>query len=252
MNYLLPERLDRLAREYALGTLAGPARRRFERVLRASPAVMLAVNGWQQRLALLELGAVPRPPPESTWRSLEQRLFPPRTLPAAAAPLQGLLPWLRGFVSSLLSGRALGSALAGALLCVLLLRAQPGLIGMEPNVDALPPSYVGLLLDKTGKPTLLASSRRQGRQLTLKLLQPITIPSGQVAQLWALPKDGSAPFPVGTVPAKGSVRIALAEPSEKLFSSVSQLAVSIEPAPAVAGARPGGEYVLIGHCVKLW
>ena len=27
MNYLLPERLDRLAREYALGTLAGAARR---------------------------------------------------------------------------------------------------------------------------------------------------------------------------------------------------------------------------------
>ena len=38
MNYLLPERLERLAREYALGTLAGPARRRFERLLRKTPA----------------------------------------------------------------------------------------------------------------------------------------------------------------------------------------------------------------------
>ena len=35
MNYLHPERLDRLAREYALGTLAGPARRRFETVMRS-------------------------------------------------------------------------------------------------------------------------------------------------------------------------------------------------------------------------
>ena len=33
MNYLLPDRLERLAREYALGTLAGSARWRFERVL---------------------------------------------------------------------------------------------------------------------------------------------------------------------------------------------------------------------------
>ena len=53
MNYLLPERLDRLAREYALGTLAGPARRRFERVLQHSPAATLAVGVWQERLAPL-------------------------------------------------------------------------------------------------------------------------------------------------------------------------------------------------------
>lgn len=34
MNYRNPERIDRLAAEYALGTLRGPARRRFERLLR--------------------------------------------------------------------------------------------------------------------------------------------------------------------------------------------------------------------------
>jgi anti-sigma-K factor RskA len=250
VNYLLPERLDCLAREYTLGTLAGPARRRFERVLRSSPAAGVAVNVWQQRLAVLELGTVPKQPPEATWRSLEQRLFPrtERTAPVAPAPAKGALQWVRG----VFSGRALGAALAGALMCVVLLRYQPGLIGMEPQIDALPPSYVGLLLDKGGKPTLLASSRRQGRVLTVKMLQPIAIPPGQVAQLWALPKDGSAPFPVGTVPAKGSARIALPDASEKLFFTVAQLAVSLESVPAVAGAKPSGEYALIGHCVKLW
>jgi anti-sigma-K factor RskA len=247
VNYLLPERLDRLAREYALGTLAGPARRRFERVMRTSPAAGMAVAVWQQRLSVLELGTVPKPPPETTWRSLEQRLFP---VAAPATPLRppGALHWVRG----LFSGRVLGSAVAGALLCVVLLRLQPGMIGMEPQTDALPQSYVGLLLDAGGKPTLLASSRRQGRLLTVKMLQPIVIPPGQVAQLWALPKDGSAAFPVGTVPDKGSARIALPDASEKLFFSVSQLAVSLEAAPAAAGAKPSADYVLIGHCVKLW
>ena len=51
MNYLLPERLDRLAREYALGTLTGPARRRFERLLRDTPAARSAVEAWQERLS---------------------------------------------------------------------------------------------------------------------------------------------------------------------------------------------------------
>jgi anti-sigma-K factor RskA len=251
MNVLLPERLDALARAYALGTLAGPARRRFERVVRLEPAAAAAVNQWLQRLSVLELGAMPKQPPESTWRSLEQRLFPVTARHAAASaapPSKGAPGWL----SALLSGRTLGGALAGALLCVVLLRNQPGLIGMEPFVDTLPASYVGLLLDNAGKPTMLASSRRQGLQLTMKMLQPLSIPAGHVAQLWALPKDGGAAFPVGTVPDKRSAQITLADTSEKLFFTVPQLGVSIEKAAAKAGDKPSGAFVLTGHCIKLW
>src|SRR2546428_4865517 len=50
MNYLLPERLGSLAREYALRTLAGPARRRFERGLRPTPPAPPAVGAWVERL----------------------------------------------------------------------------------------------------------------------------------------------------------------------------------------------------------
>ena len=239
MNYLLPERLDRLAREYALGTLAGRARRRFERVLRQAPVAMRAVGAWQERLGSLA-GAVPAMQPSDTvWRGLEQRLF--------AAP-RGSRNWLR----SILSVRALGGVLAGALICAVLLRLEPGLIGLEPQSDILPQSYVGLLTDSAGRPTVLASSKRQGRLMTVKLLQPVAIPTGSVAQLWALPKDGSAAFPVGVVPGKGSATLALADTSEKLFFNVSKLAVSIEAAPARAGDKPSGDFVLSGHCVKLW
>jgi anti-sigma-K factor RskA len=138
------------------------------------------------------------------------------------------------------------------LLGVALLRLQPGLIGMEPQSEVLPQSYVGLLTDSAGKPTVLASSRRHGRLMTVKLLQPVDIPAGSVAQLWALPADGSAAFPVGVVPGGGTATVALADTSEKLFFNVSRLAVSIEAAPAKAGDKPSGEFVLSGHCVKLW
>jgi len=243
MNYLLPERLDRLAREYALGTLAGAARRRFERLLRQTPAAMRAVGAWQERLGGLAGAVPPMQPGESVWRALEQRLFAsPRVAP------RGPLQWLWG----VLSVRALGGVLAGALLCVALLRLQPGLIGMEPQSDVLPQSYVGLLTDSAGKPTVLASSKRHGRLMTVKLLQPVVIPVGSVAQLWALPRDGGAAFPVGVVPGSGTGTVALADTSEKLFFDVSRLAVSIEAAPAKAGDKPSGDFVLSGHCVKLW
>jgi anti-sigma-K factor RskA len=243
MNTLLPERLDRLAREYALGTLAGPARRRFERLLRNTPAAARAVGAWQERLSGLA-GAVPEMQPrDSVWSGIEQRLFAsPRAAP------KGPLQWLRG----VLSMRALGGVLAGAFLCAVLLRLNPGLIGMEPEVEALPQSYVGLLSDTEGAPVVLASSRRHGRLMTVKLLQPVAIPAGSVAQLWALPRDGSAAFPVGVVPGTGSATVALADTSEKLFFDVSRLAVSIEAVPAKAGDKPSGGFVVSGPCVKLW
>lgn len=250
MNYLLPERLDRLAREYALGTLSPRARRRFGRVLQQSPAAMLAVGVWQRRLAQLSASMPPLAPREAVWRSLEQRLFPAGGA-AAASPSPRPSAW--GWLGTLLSGRTLGGALAGVLLCVLVLRLQPGLADLEPHRDGLPPSYVGLLTDAAGQPAVLASSRRHGRQLTVKLLQPLAVPAGSVAQLWALPQDGSAPFPVGVVPGQGKVAtLALADSSEKLFFKVSQLAISVEPAAAKPGDRPSGAFVLQGHCVKLW
>lgn len=246
MNYLLPERLERLAREYALGTLTGPARRRFERLLRETPAAMMAVGAWQERLAGLASTVPALQPTESVWRALERRLFVSSTR-GVSAPT-GPLRWLGG----LLSGRVVGGVLAGVFLCALLLRLQPGLIGMEPQTDALPASYVGLLTDTAGKPTVLASSRRHGRRLTVKLLQPVAIPAGSVAQLWALPRDGSAAFPVGVIPGTGSATVVLADTSEKLFFNVSRLAVSFEAAPAKAGDKPSGDFVLAGHCVKHW
>jgi anti-sigma-K factor RskA len=234
MNYLLPERLDRLAREYALGTLSGPARRRFERLLRQAPAAMRAVGAWQERLARLTGAVPPMQPSDLLWRALERRLF---AAPAAPQRLWGLFT---------------GGALAGVLLCAVLLRLNPGLIGMEPQSEVLPQSYVGLLTDSAGKPTVLASSKRLGKVMAVKLLQPVAIPAGSVAQLWALPADGGAPFPVGVVPGSGTATVALTDTSEKLFFNVSRLAVSIEAAPARAGDKPSGGFVLSGPCVKLW
>ena len=60
MNLLQhPELLDRLASSYALGTLRGGARRRFERLLPAHPMLEAAVQRWQQRLQPLTSPVTP-------------------------------------------------------------------------------------------------------------------------------------------------------------------------------------------------
>jgi len=239
VNLLQPERLDRLAREYALGTLQGAARRRFERLLREAPLTLRVVAHWQERLGVLAAGVPAMQPREQVWDGLQQRLF--------ATPSR-VTVWQR--LATLLAPRVLGGALAGVLMTTVVLRLQPQWLDLEARSEALPQSYVGLLISDAGQAQVLASSRRQGRTITLKVLQPIDVPEGQVARLWALPRDG-APFLVGQVPAKGSATLSLPDSAEKLFFTVPRLGLTIEAAGGDARA-PAGPFVASGHCVKLW
>lgn len=189
MNLLLPPRLAALARDYALGTLTGGARRRFEKLLQQSPEARTEVSRWQEQLASLTTALPPLQPREQVWAGISQRLG---LQPAKAAPLQTPAPWWRGLWSGRLLGGALGGALAGALATLVagtvLLQNNPAWLGHERVRDELPASYVGLLSDAAGKPTVLLSSRRHGRVLTAKLLQALPPRPGRWACCGPFPK----------------------------------------------------------------
>lgn len=245
MNYQRAELLDRLAAEYVLGTLRGGARRRFEQILQRQPSARLAVQTWEERLSPLAAAVPPVAPSADVWKRIEARTEPPRA--AAAATRNAWSSWWKP---------ALGFAF-GVLATVGIVQMAPerfmSLDGLAQREQALPQSYVGLLLDKEGLPTLLVSSTRHGTRATVKSLRPVTVPPGKVLQVWALPREG-APFPLGTVvPAKppGSAHFDMSDTSEKLLANVPRLAVSVEDAPAKPGQAPA-EFILSGFCVKLW
>lgn len=245
MNYDRVDLLDRLASEYVLGTLHGAARRRFDNVLSASPAARAAIQQWEHRLASLAISVPPIEAPQRVWSAVEARIA------STKAPRTVHHSWW-----SSLWKPALGFAL-GAALTFALAQVMPGafvsLDGLAQREQALPQSYVGLLLDREGLPTLLVSSTRHGTRVTVKSLRPLAVPAGKIAQVWALPKEG-APFAIGVAtPTKppGSSSFEMRATSEKLLANVTRLAVSFEDAPAQPGSAPG-EFVLAGHCVKLW
>jgi anti-sigma-K factor RskA len=76
MNYADPELRDRLAAEYALGTLRGPARRRFERLLSDDAQLRDAAEDWELRVNLLGESAPPVAPPARVWERITERIGP--------------------------------------------------------------------------------------------------------------------------------------------------------------------------------
>lgn len=245
MNYLRPELLDKLAGEYVLGTMTARTRRRFQAICRASPLAQEAVRSWEQRLSPLAVSVPPQTPSAATWAAIERRTGGQAT----RAQASGSNGWAwRGWFKP-----ALGVAF-GVVATLGLVKLYPeAIVPVDEIVQArgtLPASYVGLLTDADNQPVVLASSTRHGRMLSIKMLRKVEVPAGKVLQLWALPKAGAA-FPLGVVPAEGKGTLAMADTSEKLLSAVPRLAVSIEDAPARAGATPAA-FVLTGNCVKLW
>ena len=82
MNYADPELRDRLAAEYALGTLRGPARRRFERLLSGDARLRDLAEDWELRVNLLAESAPAVAPPAHVWDQIAQRIGP------ASAPMR--------------------------------------------------------------------------------------------------------------------------------------------------------------------
>ena len=241
MNYGNPQLVDQLASAYVLGTLAGPARRRFERLLRSRADVALAVAGWEARLGRLAASVPPAQPSPRVWRAIEAR-----TRPRAEQPARR--PWWPAI------GWGAGGIAAGLAAAFAMLVTSPALFLTADQValrsgGKLPQSYVGLLTDAQGNGKLLVSSLRHGRVMTVKVIGPIDPPpAGHRLVLWALPAN-AAPFVLATVPAQGSADSGLPDTSEKLLSKVGKLAVTLES--AAAPAAPGA-IVYSGNCAKLW
>jgi anti-sigma-K factor RskA len=246
VNYDRAGLLDALAARYVVGTMASRPRRRFERLRSRLPAADAAAIAWERRTAPLAMVVPPVVPSASVWEAIDRRTGgrEARSERAAAAPGRAWWSWLVP-----LAGLAFG-----VLATVGVMRGDPArflpIDEMIQRRGTLPASYVGILVDAAGEARMLASSTRHGRTMSIKVLKPIDVPAGKVLQLWALPAEGP-PFPVGVVPREGKGAFEMADTSEKLLSSVTRLAVSIEDASATAGAAPG-PFLLQGHCVKLW
>ncbi|MEP7297978.1 MAG: anti-sigma factor [Burkholderiales bacterium] len=231
---------DRLAAEYVLGSLHGRARARFATLLRNDAELQAHVAFWERALMpmALVLSAAPSP---HTWNAIAARVAP---RPPTPRP---------GWVERWFGLRSFAPLAAGLFVGVAATLFAPRLLDTEPAGLAetqLPDSYVGVLAGANGRAGLIVSSRRHGKVLDLKQVQPVSVDAGRTLYLWVIEANGSA-HGVGPVPQGAFVQVALAQTSEQLFAKAAELAVSTEAAGAMP-ASPSGPFIYRGLCGKLW
>ncbi|MDA8454711.1 anti-sigma factor [Acidovorax sp. GBBC 3334] len=257
-----PELLERLAAAYALGTLRGGARRRFESLARDHATVRAAVLVWQGRWAgLTELQAAETPPP-AVWLRIQNLIEAEKAREAVRAQRSATRPpaapseggWLRSL--ALWRGAALAGAVATVAALVVgaglqqRLRTESGahIAELRRQLEATPQvRYVAVLADDQAAPSMLVTFDAQKNALVLQRVGGYREASDKSLQLWALP-PGGGPRSLGVL--GGQTVLTLPAP-ESAVHGVPALAISLEPQGGVPGDRgPTGPVLFKGALIE--
>jgi anti-sigma-K factor RskA len=205
-----------LSAEYALGTLRGGARLRFERRLAQEKALAERVARWQTMLGVLDKNIVPQVPPERVWKKIQLSLPPVKRAPR--------LGW-----------NTFGWALAAGLAAVALV---PYFISKSPDLTPL----VVLNGSSAEQGQWIVSADSLRKTLSLTPVRPQNVANSSSLQLWAIP-SGSKPVSLGLLK---SSRPTLLTVDSVTLSPGTTIAISLEPHGGSPTGQPTGPVVYSG------
>lgn len=254
-----PDLLDRLAASYALGTLRGGARRRFETLAREHSTVRAAALVWQARWSgLTELQPAVDPAP-AVWTRIDnlvQADMAAAALQAARAAEPAAAPG--GWWRNLLVWRGAAAAGAIATLAAVVvgvqvnggLRATTGaqIAALQQQLQATPQiQYVAVLADDKAAASMLVTFDPRNNQLVLQRVGDFQEGSDKSLQLWALPPAGG-PRSLGVL---GQDKLLTLAAGEADVRQVPTLAISLEPKGGVPSETgPTGPVLFKGALIQ--
>ena len=212
--------LDLLAAEFVLGTLAGAARRRFERWRDADPFVERRVRAWEDRLAGLAFQLEPVTPSPGVWVSIERQIGP---------VLQGR--W-RALAASIAAIAVLGFGWF-----------------LWQQLQVAPPAAEAVIASKAGEALWRVELAADGEYVEVSAVGAVNYPDQRSLELWALPPEAS-PVSLGLMPASGRLRLVLDERQRAAVGLAANVAVSEEPLGGSPTGAPTGPVLYVAAIAR--
>jgi anti-sigma-K factor RskA len=222
MNYENPALIDRLAAEHVLGTLRGPARRRFERLCETNTAAARATRRWEDDLSGLDRWVRPVQPSERVWAGISARLF--QNDERAQQRSRQRRRWTYA---------AAAGVVAIGLLIGVLVRETP--VALQP---------VAALGADAAHPVWKIERRPDLAALTIRAVGTVEPRVGKSYELWALPRGGN-PVSLGLLPADGTITRPLNDRQRGALLAADKVAVSVEPERGSPTGSPTGPVILV-------
>ena len=254
MNYANnPELLDRLGAAYALGSLRGGARRRFETLARQNPRIRASALLWQERLSGMTELAYQKQPSPQLWLRIENLVTAERMAQQNALALAQQNSLLQRLSSGLRRWRFAatigGLGTAAAVVLALNLNTLSNEVGqLQARLKAAPEiHYVAVLSDEKSAASVLVTFDPKNQKLTLKRVGDFQESADKSLQLWALPQGGK-PQSLAVMSTERVIKLEVAETQVRL---VPTLAISLEPKGGVPSAGgPTGPVLFKGALLE--
>jgi anti-sigma-K factor RskA len=226
-RYQNPELFEQLAIEYAVGSMQGRARLRFEALMETHFYLRAVVDAYENKFASLVELLPDAKPSNQVWNNIEAQIN------ASKSQVEKTPWWKSSFFKQGFSMAAMAVIVSAVLL-------------LNP-MTVTPTSYAAVLESSSNVPMAITKIQKSDMTLSVDIMKKVQIADDMELTLWCHPKDGGMPMKMGTISKSGKTNIKISKAEWQEMKNVGSLAISIEHKGSNTAMQPTGRILLQGQ-----
>lgn len=225
-RYQNPEVFEQLAIEYAVGSMQGRARKRFEALMDTHFYLRATVDAYENKFANLVELLPDAQPADKVWNNIEAHI-------KETTPQEEKTPWW----STSFFKQGFGVAVMALVISSVLL--------FRP-FDTDPLTYSAVLESETKDVMAYTKIQKSDMKLSVDIMKKMPIPDDVELTLWCHPKGGGMPMKMGVISKSGKTEMTISKEEWQELRNVGSLAVSMEKVGNTSAKQPTGKILLKG------
>lgn len=219
-RYQNPEIFEQLAIEYAVGSLHGRARKRFEVLMDTHFYLQAVVDAYENKFAHLVELLPDTQPSKQVWNNIEAHISDNNTASLKQTVKSGSQVatswWRTAFFKQGFGLAAMALVIAAALF-------------LNP-MTITPTVYSAVLETPTHEAVAITKIKKSDMKLSIELMKKVDVADDMVLSLWCHPKDkGGKPMKMGTISKQGKTMITISKDEWQNLKNVGMLTIHVEP-----------------------
>ncbi len=237
-RYQNPEIFEQLAIEYAVGSLHGRARKRFEVLMDTHFYLKAVVDAYENKFAHLVELLPDTQPSKQVWQNIEAHISDTANRPVSQKQaVQDTSQAQANWWKTAFFKQGFGLAVMALVIAAALF--------LNP-MTVTPTVYSAVLETPTHEAVAITKIQKSDMKLSIELIKKVDVADDMELTLWCHPKDkGGKPMKMGTVSKQGKTMIAISKDEWKNLKDVGMLTVHVEPKNSHSD-QPGDKIILQG------